>query len=173
MKTPFVEVFNPWLSQPIMAFVPAMPDALRTDKKAFRDFVARDCADIPFAHSAAMSASEDFLVTRETADFMRTYLGDGGQCAVLPASVTNAVLEQLRKTQEKPSSSRWLRRQARRVVERWLPDSVMFRIKRNVQGRLAGEKLAFRAYLIERSVRLLNEDAAAARSALSDATVRA
>jgi len=167
MKTPFVEVFNPWLSQPIMAFVPAMPDALRTDKKAFRDFVARDCADIPFAYSAAMNASEDFLVTGETADFMRTYLGDGGQSAILPAGVTNAVLDQLKKTQEKPNSSRWLRRQARRVVERWLPDSVMFRIKRGVQSRLPAEKLAFRAYLIEHSIRLLNEDAAAGRAAVS------
>jgi hypothetical protein len=141
-----------------------MPDELRTNKRAFRDFVAYQSRSIAFAHTPAIRASEDFLQMSKTTAHLRDYLIGSRNGGVLTARVTDAVLRELRVAEEQPSSTRWLKRHARDAVRRWLPHKSAFWIKRGVQSRLGGEKLAFRAYLIEKTTSLLKEDAAAARA---------
>jgi hypothetical protein len=167
LKTPFVEVFNPWLSRPIIEFVRAMPDDRRTNKLAFREFVIDRSGGIPFASLPSIRAAEEFLEQPSTAEFLRDFL-HGSRGGVLPPAVTDAILGKLRSSQEKPSMTRWLKSRARKAVRQWAPDRAMLWIKRNVQSNLDPGKLAFRAYLVERTAALMLDDAAAAREILAD-----
>jgi asparagine synthetase B (glutamine-hydrolysing) len=54
LKTPYVEIVNPYLSRRVLEAVRALPDSLRTNKKLFRRLVESLSPSLPFATRSAI-----------------------------------------------------------------------------------------------------------------------
>jgi hypothetical protein len=161
LKSPFVEVFNPFLSRGIIYYVRTMPDRLRTNKKTFRQIVDDMGPDIPYARFAAIQAPGDVMrredVLRIVADELRS---DHLRSELDPRFLEHVIGRVA--ASPGPRTPQHAGFEAR--VKRMLPGFVRGRLQPIVRpARVDYGVLALRAYITKRMHRLLSEDALAGR----------
>jgi hypothetical protein len=166
LKCAYVEVANPLLSRGIIECVRTLPDRLRTDKRLWRSIVRRRSPPIPFAARTGVYPLRDFVREPATLELMLEELGGDAARDVLGdglARMVHADADRLRADGERlgPGAMRRHRSgiggRVRRLVGRGA--HVIFRTRE--KRTLEPEILAFRAFLIARSVRMLGSDAEA------------
>jgi hypothetical protein len=162
LKCTYVEVVNPLLFGSVIDCVRTLPDRLRTDKRLWRNIVARRTPPIPFAKRTAVYPLKSFVADPATLELMLEELAPAGD--VLGADFAAGLR---RNVDERWASGRDGARGRGRVRPRRLE-----RLLGRMAGRLAGTSrrvdpliLAFRAFLIARTCALFASDARALGSA--------
>ena len=157
VKTPYVEIANPFLTRRVVSVARSLPDRLRENRRAFAAFVHAYGPDVPFASKAAPAEPTEYLsrpgliaeVRRELGSNQAEGVLEGQALARLGAALDSSPAFDVR---------RELRRTARRVV----PDELARRLRPNAAILLSARELAFRVYIASRMAAMLTADAAAA-----------
>jgi hypothetical protein len=93
IKTSYVEVANPLLSERVIDEVCMLPASLRTDKRIFSSIVRPMFRSVPFATRDATQDNDDLLENPITIEFIKDVLQD--ESGMLPASFRGKICEQL------------------------------------------------------------------------------
>lgn len=163
LKLPYVELINPLLSGSIIERIKTLPDRSRTDKALFRQIAKSLSPGIPYATSSALQPPGDLLQSPHVVALLNDSLSSGRLGTFIPPDLVAYMkggLVQSDSVPRPPRVSR-LRRSVRALVPSWVT-----RLARSRNVHIPApphNRLAFRAYLIERTSALLAEDAAAAR----------
>jgi hypothetical protein len=160
IKTSYVDVVSPLLTRRIVDAVRAMPDELRTDKRAFHELVTQLGPSVPFARHDSTAPGDAYFARQGTLAALREALATPAADSVLGAGNVAAILAGLASTR-KPSEPR---RDLRRRVKTLLPRPLA-RIAVDARGAppLSAYRLAFRAYLAATIAAVLAQDAAGVR----------
>ncbi len=127
LKAGHTEIANPLLSGSIVRTVRRMPDNLRTNKRAYAEFVREISPSIPFARFPADDACSDYLSTQAFVQYICDRLHDAKANDLLPANMCQALAKHV---QESAGRSRSLLRFAlKRTLPNW-----MIRGLRTVRG---------------------------------------
>ena len=157
VKTPYVEIANPFLSRRVVSVVRSLPDHLREHRRAFAAFVHAYGPGVPFASKAAPAEPTEYLARPELVTEIRRELGSSRAENVLD----RPGLERLDAALDgSPAfdARRGLRQAARTVV----PDELARRLRPNAAIHLSARELSFRLYIASRMAAMLTADAAAA-----------
>lgn len=160
LKLPYVEIINPLLSDSIVALVRQLPDALRTKKVLLRRFAASLSPEIPFAATVAIQAGNDILKSAPVVELLADSLSSHTALTAIPpefAAYVTPGLGVMAQENKRISTVRRMRRMAKnwpRMWPAWLQTQTVPR------PTLTHNRMAFRAFLIERTTRLLRHDAA-------------
>lgn len=159
LKAAYVEIANPLISRRLIDVVRATPDALRTQKRLWKEIVERRTPPVRFAEHHAIQALEGYL---SNADVVRVLSAELFEQPVGIFSDTFLGTLQSGMRVRGPEAQRWMFKAA---LRRLLPLSWMRRLQRArsrvtfVRPTLDGNSLAFRAFLVSRMHRLLESDA--------------
>jgi hypothetical protein len=157
VKTPYVEIANPFLSRRVVSVVRSLPDHLREHRRAFAAFVHAYGPDVPFASKAAPAEPTEYLARPGLVTEIRRELGSSGAENVLERSALD-LLDAALDGSPAFSAQRGLRQAARKVI----PDELARRLRPNAAILLSPRELAFRFYIASRMAGMLHRDAAAA-----------
>ena len=157
VKSPYVEIANPFLSRRVVSVVRSLPDHLREHRRAFAAFVRAYSPDVPFASKAAPAEPTEYLARPALLTEIRRELGSRQAENVLDRSALERIDAAL---DGSPifSARRRLRQAARTVI----PDELARRLRPNAPIDLGPRELAFRFYIASRMADMLQRDAAAA-----------
>jgi len=157
VKSPYVEIANPFLGRRVVSVVRSLPDHLREHRRAFAAFVRAYSPDVPYASKAAPAEPTEYLARPALVTEIRRELGSRRAENVLDRSA----LERLDAALDGSATfnaRRGLRRAARAVI----PDELARRLRPNAPIDLGPRELAFRFYIASRMADMLQRDAAAA-----------
>ena len=155
VKAPFVEIASPLLARDVLTFVRRMPDALRTDKAAFRRLARAQGPPLPYATAGADDDRSDYLRSEPYVRWFREELEDGPVEALLPAPWRDRLRADLRGGDFRPPSSRSLRAALKRILPgAWVAE---LRARRGPE-RPSLRLLTLRTALAGRMLRLLAAD---------------
>ena len=157
VKTPYVEVVNPFLTRRVVSVVRALPDHLRENRRAFAAFVHAFGPEVPFARHAAPADPTEYLARPSLIAELRRELGSSQAESVLE----RRALDHLAAALDRPSTfdaRRRLRQAARKVI----PHELARRLQPNAPILLSARELSFRLYIASRMAGMLGQDAAAA-----------
>lgn len=169
LKTPYVEVMNPLLSQSVLDLTRALPDSLRTRKRLWRDFVESRSHGIPFAQRPALQKLSEFLSDKDMLELMHAELNSAHNSDLFDGPLMTRIRGDLELALR--SGAACLRRPTLRSrLSATLSGSFRAYAARFVTQRPSLHPLvfAFRAFLVARMNRKLREDAAALRSVRTD-----
>jgi hypothetical protein len=173
LKTAYVEVATPLLSRSVLACVRRLPDALRNEKRLWRDLVADLVPDVALATRVAIPSLTDFLADRRVLTLLTDELSSAPASSVFAPLLRTRLCAALRAAQRTavmaPRVSRgpWRRSGWARAVPGGLRMAVRnWRLRRSTLEPLA---LAFRAFVATRMHALLREDAATRPAAIEPA----
>jgi len=157
LKVAYVEIVNPLLSNQLIAFVRTMPDHLRTSKNLFKSIVRSKYPQVEFAKYAAIDDPKNILRSGPAVAVLREELSSAHAKALLPGDVLAFILSHLQPVNPRTDWKRtWVK-----VLKRRLPKWAKSGAKR-VTGQTAPTLdvyvLAFRAYILSRMTRVLNEE---------------
>ncbi len=157
LKLPYVEICNPFLSRQPVEFARIIPDHLRTGKPLFKKVVNSKSPDIPYARFGANAKPGDIMKSPKVVDFLQSALEDYGWKEILSERFADYVASNMKKSVGGRASSV----DSGSGIKDKLPQAFKDRLRREVFKHHIDENiLAFRAYLICRMRRLLDEDAA-------------
>lgn len=159
IKTPYVEMANPFLARRVVSVVRSLPDHLREHRRAFAAFVRAYGPDVPFATRAAAGEPATYLARADLQAEVRRELGSRRAENVLDRRALDRLGAALDAT---PSfdARRVLRKTARTIV----PDELARRLRPDAAILLSARELAFRVYIASRMTAMLTADADAASS---------
>ena len=157
VKTPYVEIANPFLSRRVVSVVRSLPDHLREHRRAFAAFVRAYGPDVPFASKPAPAEPAEYLARPELVTEIRRELGSSRAENVLD----RPGLERLDAALD-GSSAFDARRGLRQATRRMVPDELARRLRPNAAILLSARELSFRLYIASRMAAMLSADAAAA-----------
>jgi hypothetical protein len=157
IKTPYVEIANPFLSRRVVSAVRSLPDHLREHRRAFAAFVRAYGPDVPFATKAAPAEPTEYLsrpallaeIRRELESTRAQRVLDGPALERLTAALDSS-----------PTFD--ARRRLRQAARKAIPDDLARRLRPNAAILLSARELAFRFYIASRMAAMLEQDAAAA-----------
>ncbi|WP_154018447.1 hypothetical protein [Halolamina rubra] len=165
LKTPYIEVVNPFLTQRILETVRRLPDELRTEKQLYAEYVRGRSPDVPVATESANPNEEQFLKSDEAQAFLKSELDTDHARKVLGEDLIEYVLGDLKNENayEKVTSKLTLDTIKRQVGNR-LPKSIIRRVESNTPinrpaPTMSCSRLAFRLYIIDTMVNNLSHDA--------------
>jgi hypothetical protein len=160
LKLPYVEIIDPLLSGSVIALIRQLPDALRTRKELLRRLARQMSPEIPFATSVAIQARDDVLKSSSVVELLADSLSSQKVLSVIPAELAAYAIEGLA-VKDSANSRVPLVRRLRRTAKAWAP-SWAGRLPAQVTPTpmLDHNRIAFRAYLVERTTTLLQHDAA-------------
>ena len=160
LKLPYVEIINPLLSNSVIALTRQLPDALRTRKELFRRFARSLSPEMPFATAVAPQARDDILQSASVVELLLDSLSSHKVLSALPPEFAAYVIGGL--AARRPASRRIaVARRLRRTAKAWAPSlAARLRTQATPTPVLDPNRIAFRAYLIERTNQLLQRDAA-------------
>ena len=155
LKTPYVEVSNPLLYSSVLAEARRLPDALRTDKRLWRQLVESWLPGVPFARRSAVTPIDDVLADPRLLEIFVEELGSNPATELLGHEALKALRAEL--------ETRLLRERRRRPalpprLAALLPAGRRL-LRRRRDGRLDAAVLGFRATIVARMFALLQEDA--------------
>jgi hypothetical protein len=167
LKAAYVEVANPLLAASVLECVADLPDELRTNKRLWREIVAAQLPEVPFASQMAVMAIEDFVTDRAVLTLMLDEMHGENAAGVLAPALRKKVCATLhaaldadyapaRRARIKPQLSRMLPQRVTVAMRSW----------RSVRIPLNPLIFAFRAFLVLRMSELLELDAATAPASL-------
>jgi hypothetical protein len=151
LKYRYLDVIHPLVSRRIVERARSLPDALRTEKRAFKAIVEETPLDVPFAKRPAIAAPETVLRQPQVLSVLREELRRQSEGSGTLAAVAGHVLERLPRGDTRGLSlpacvTRFAARVQRRVPR---------------APRLDPLRLAFRTYIFARMQALLRDDARA------------
>ncbi len=154
LKAPYVEVVNPLLSREILSVVREEPDALRTEKRLFRQVVWEASPPIPFATRPAIPSVRALVHTPAFLELARRELERGREEGSLPAALVEHLLPRLASSVAKGDPLRpGFRRRLVTAVRESLPRVAHSALRALRPRAPAPATLAFRAALVSRMVR--------------------
>ena len=161
LKLPYVEIINPLISGSLVELARRLPDHLRTDKTLFRQVAKSLSPNIPYASNSALQPPADLLKWPQVVSLLRDCLSSQRIGSYIPSELIAYMKGGLVQSASgaRPASARPLRRALRACVPAWAA-----RLARSSPAHIPApghNRLAFRAYLIERTSKLLAEDALA------------
>jgi len=164
LKLSYVEIINPLASGSLVEFARGIPDRLRSDKTLFRQVARSLSPDIPYASNSALQAPADLLKWPQVVSLLRDSLSSQRMGAYIPPELITYMNGGLVQSTSgpQPVSNRPMRRALKTILPTWAA-----RLARSNPPRLptpGHNRLAFRAYLIERTSNLLAADALALRN---------
>lgn len=159
VKTPFVELANPFLADRILAVVRQLPDHLRTEKRLFREVAQAQDAWGPYAERGANPTVRSIFEDEGLRRAMSAEVAIPSASGVLDRRWLDAVSRFLERGPGAPP------RETPGEVKQWLRRALPLRVRQVVQDNLQREPLtdgalALRTFLILRMRRLLEEDLA-------------
>lgn len=158
LKFPYAEIINPLLSNSIIEMIRRLPDRLRTDKLLLRRIADQLSPRIPFARSSAIQPGDEILRSRQALELLRDSLAVSSAGPGIPPALATYALKALAELPAKPRPD--IGRRLRRAIKARAPScAIPKRTEVIPLPRLAGHRLAFRAYLVSRATRLLSDDA--------------
>ncbi len=166
VKCTYVELMNPLISRTIITVVRGLPDALRTEKRLFKELVRTMSPRIPFAERAAIESSQNLLRENGSVEVLLDTLKSADAKRLLSHQLLQYMIDNIRVADA--NASQGAPRKSGSSFKRLIPGVVRRGIKRVSQNAVVDVNiLAFRAYIICRMCRMLSEDA----NALRDSTV--
>ncbi len=165
LKCSYVELINPFLSRGIVDYVRTIPDSLRLGRKPFMDVATRMGPDIPYAVRSAIDTPTNIFRSPELVKLMKREIGATEGGGLLPSSLLG-FLENNTQIQKSGGPSR-----PETHPKYLLPTRIretLGAITRRPRGlyrdrfkkpTLDANVLAFRAFIICRMHRMMNEDA--------------
>ncbi|HET7131567.1 MAG TPA: asparagine synthase-related protein, partial [Gammaproteobacteria bacterium] len=167
LKAAYVEVANPLLAASVLDCVGDLPDELRTNKRLWRETVAAQLPEVPFASQMAVMAIEDFVTDRAVLTLMLDEMHGENAAAVFAPALRKGMCSALYAALKADTSPA---RPARVKLQlaRMLPPGVAAAVRswRSVRNPLNPLVFAFRAFLVLRMNELLELDAATAPASL-------
>ncbi len=157
VKCVYVELMNPLISRTIVDVVRGLPDALRTEKTLFKEFVRAISPPIPFAERSAIKPSNDILRERANVETLLDSLKSAEARRLLSRPLLQYICDHIQVADGGRKSL--VARKSASTLKRLVPNIVRRGIKQVSQKPMADVNvLAFRAYLICRMCRMLAED---------------
>lgn len=161
LKCTYVDVLNPFLSAEFIAAACRLPDPLRDGKRLFMKIVSDLCIDVPFATRPAIESLSSALMHAAVVEQLAHELSSEAALDVLPAEVVHRCVGGLVQHQT-GSGSRMPRSGLYRRAKSMIPQQLRQRVYKKLRPKsLHPNVIAFRAYIISRMHRMLNEDAQA------------
>jgi hypothetical protein len=172
LKTPYIDVTCPLLTNRVLTVVRQLPDPLRTNKRLWRAVVASRTARAPYAQRPAVKSLNDFLGDQAMLDLMLAELDSGHARNMLGPVLCRRLSSDISGILRGAAEGR-RRTRLRSLLPRVVPDPVRFAARQWLRRprRLHPAVLAFRAFLVSRSTRLLAADALVPTGALQSADV--
>ncbi len=154
LKTPYVEVVNPFLTRRVLETVRGFPDDRRTDKRLYTEYVRERSPDVPVATQSANPDTERLLGSDASTEFIRDRLDTDHARSVLGDEIIDHALNELGnlgETTENESGS--VIETVKREVGSQLPQSVIQRIEEYTPVErpsisMYEGRLGFRLYII-------------------------
>lgn len=157
LKLPYVEVINPLLSRQLVTQTKHMPDHLRSNKSLFKKIVETIGPDIEFASIGANAHARYFLKSEEAVKLFRSELNSENCKSILPDKFIHYLLQKLAVTEgyshKKPSFKIFLLK----YLPKWFRGKAK---SLNTLRTIDINILAFRAFIICKMNRVMEEDAA-------------
>lgn len=156
LKTPYVEVLNPFLYARVLAQARKLPDELRTDKRLWRSMVDAASPDLPYATRSAVPSPRAFVQDAEMIELILDELASARAVDLFGATAVRLVRADL---------EAWLKGRTG-VSTLAASRSRIGRFVRNAKKRLIGRlhadpfALAFRMLIASRMGSMLHDDAA-------------
>ena len=156
VKAPFLEIANPMLAAPVLAFVRRMPDAMRAGRAVYERMTASVGPSVPFAKLSADDNWNGFLYSESYTRWMAEELQGGFGDRMLPPRFRETLLASL--ASGVCSQGRFFA--ARKIFKQVIPKSwvALVRSLRKAEPPRARE-LAFRCALASRLAGILEQDA--------------
>ncbi|MGH9144261.1 MAG: asparagine synthase-related protein [Vicinamibacterales bacterium] len=156
LKVAYVEIVNPLLSNQVVAFVRTMPDHLRTSKNLFKSIVRSMPPQLDFAKYPAIDDPKNILRSGPAVAVLRDELSSAHAKALLPEDVLAYILSHLQPISPRTEWKRTWEKTLRRRLPRWAKAGAK-RITGQTAPTMDVYVLAFRAYILSRMSRLLND----------------
>ena len=162
LKSAYVELTNPLLYHSLVQAGCALSDAQRNGKRFWQDLVRDKCPDIPFAQRVAIPDMSGFLRRSEVVDVIRASLRAVDATTYLNAAALRLAENSLTAVENRPAPRRRLPN-LRQVARRVVPAPARRILQSGRRPVLDAAALAFHAYVIVASCRMLARDARALR----------
>ncbi len=157
-KLAYVEQITPLLSRRILQAIRMLPDAVRTEKTLYKEVVSSLGPSIPYAVRGANADPRDILEQPKVTEVFRETLSDATARDVLPDELIRQALAGIAPASAQDARAA-LAKRVRRAIAQRLPrlakDLMSATVVRPV---VAGNTLAFRAYIMVHMARLLADD---------------
>ncbi len=160
LKLPYVELISPLLSNSLIDLIRQVPDALRTNKTLLRRFACTLTPEIPFAATRALQPRNDVLKSPSVVKLLADSLSSHKALSTIPPEFAAYLVGGLTintPLDRSTSISRRLRRTAKASFPSW---ATRLRTHTTSIPALDHNRIAFRAYLVERTSCLMQQDAA-------------
>lgn len=163
LKSPYVEIFNPFLSRRIIDEVRKMPDGLRSNKSLFKSIVDEFSPNVGYASHSAIADMRDILKRSSFVQQIHGVLSRPYARELFGAQFIQILLSRMGSIgPARPPG----RASARRFLYSLIPTAVKTAVKKRVSGPQVDYRVwGFRAYLVTRMHEMLSEDALAGKSA--------
>ena len=153
IKAAYVEVINPLLSRIIIERVRTLPDALRTEKKLFKQIITRLSPAIPFAEKPAIAPAVNYLNNSTAARLFKDEMEDVRGRNILPNHFLDWVENGIKSSSINGAPAE------RPTVKEFIPSSMRPLLK-SLYGKqnISINHLAFRIYIIGRIINIIEKD---------------
>jgi hypothetical protein len=161
VKTAYVEVGNPLLARSVLECVRALPDALRTEKRLWRELVGAQLPEVALATRVAIPSLAEVLADPRVQEILLAELTSARSAAVLSPQLRARCCAALRAAGRALGSARRESR-SRPVLLRAVPERLRAAVRTWRVGHASLEPLvlAFRAFVAVRMHAQLGVDAA-------------
>jgi hypothetical protein len=158
LKSLYVELSNPLLSDEIISCVRHLPSELRSNKKLFIDYVDTLSPKIPYATSSAGPSLSAFLARADTVDYLKSELN----CAISSTEISSELIQHISdrmRVSDLPSDSgtetSWIT-----SIKEYAPRTVIDMLKRCLSKNSfpSYNRLAFRIVIASQMNQILLED---------------
>lgn len=166
LKTPYIEVVNPFLTHRVLKVVRGFPDEHRTNKRLYAAYVNSRSPDVPVATQSANPDGEEMLASENSRTFLKTELDTINTRSTFGNELVEHALKGLYADGTgKYGSNRFLSLSSlKRQVGGILPKAIIQCIEAYTPINrpalsISGPRLAFRMYIIKEMIERLKNDA--------------
>lgn len=147
IKFSYIEQINPLLSKTILKVVRSIPDALRTDKNLFKEFVVAIGPEIPFASKGANANPKNILKLEHTVALLKSEISTDYARRLFGAGFVKYILDGIKKDGTKSKSKK---QRLQEFLGLFLSRFIKNRRRQapHLQLMVDGHVLAFRVYII-------------------------
>lgn len=166
LKSPYVEIVNPFLSQNVLSVAKSLPIKARNDKSVWKDFVLSKDSGIPIARQSATPSRENILAHPKMSEYLKKEIHDEHTRKILDENIVDYTLKRLESSKDDSSNSsiwKMMGVDFREEMAERIPSSVLRALIEKTtidfpQVRISPNKLALRMFLIKSMVKKLRAD---------------
>jgi asparagine synthetase B (glutamine-hydrolysing) len=161
LKTAFIEVINPFISKEIFDVIRSMPDKYRTNKSVFKEIVSELSPDVAFTKLKSVAAPKNILQEERVIEEIVSELDRPSAINYLSEILISYIKNQLQTKKNGSGSSKIISRVKSRVIKhvpKWVISKYV-KLRPKVYPPINAHVFAFRAYIICKMTRILDEDA--------------